>query len=133
MDVYSLIALIIYSSFLLFAILATLIYGLGNFNKIEMNGPYEVGHKDAWNNKNGLGMSIWFPMDREEHARTITISGRNTYWLRYGYKSRAGIAAVTSDWGKDNAPHPWFYKYLDDIKMDTVTDGLLAKDFRTGK
>jgi len=40
MDVYSIIALVIYCVFLATAILANIIFGEGNFNKFTMSGPY---------------------------------------------------------------------------------------------
>ena len=40
MDVYSIIALVIYCLFLGFSILATIIFGWGDFAKMEMRGPY---------------------------------------------------------------------------------------------
>ena len=40
MDVYNVIALIIYSLFLFFAIFATFVFGGANFNRIEMKGKY---------------------------------------------------------------------------------------------
>ena len=79
-----------------------------------------MGHKDAWNKKNGLGMSLWYPMDRDEYDRTISESGRNTYWLRYGYESRVGLSRISPDHESDKSPCPWIFKFLDDVKMDTV-------------
>jgi hypothetical protein len=69
-------------------------------------------------------------MDRDEHKRTIGMKGRNSYWLRSGYKSRAGLAKATASWGTEDNVNPWFFKYLDDVKMDTVQDGILSKVFK---
>ena len=65
-------------------------------------------------------MSCFYPMDREEYQTTIGFPGRNSFWLRHGFASRYGIVRATSDWDTENHKHPWFFKYLDDIKMDTV-------------
>jgi len=40
MDVYSIAALIIYSCFLAFAIIITMIYGEANFSRLSLIGPY---------------------------------------------------------------------------------------------
>jgi len=40
MDVYEIAALVIYCSFLLFAILITIIYGEANFSRLKLVGPY---------------------------------------------------------------------------------------------
>jgi hypothetical protein len=40
MDVYSIAALVIYSSFLVFAIIITIIYGEANFSRLKLVGPY---------------------------------------------------------------------------------------------
>jgi hypothetical protein len=40
MDVYSIIALIIFSLFLATSIIFTMIYGAANFDKLKLTGPY---------------------------------------------------------------------------------------------
>jgi len=59
-------------------------------------------------------------MDRDEYERTIGETGKNSYMFRHGFKSRMGIVKATSNYDTENHKHPWFFKYLDDIKMDTV-------------
>jgi len=44
MDVFSLIALGIYCTFLGFSITMNIVFGEGNFNYIKMKGPFEVAH-----------------------------------------------------------------------------------------
>jgi hypothetical protein len=44
MDVFSVVALAIYCTFLGLAILCSIIFGEANFNNVEMSGPFEVGH-----------------------------------------------------------------------------------------
>ena len=83
-----------------------------------MTGPFEVAHKD-YLCKNGLTVSVWYPMDRDEHKRSLN-NKTNSFWFRYGYKSRLGLTKATSSWGTEDHPSPWFYKYLDDVKMNTV-------------
>ena len=78
--------------------------------------------------KEGIFISVWYPMDIEEHERTLN-SKTNSYWFRYGYKSRLGLTKATSSWGTEDHPSPWFYKYLDDVRMNTVQNGKLSKVF----
>ena len=129
MDVFSLIALAIYCTFLGIAILCSIIFGEANFNRVSMTGPFEVGHKDIFCSKDGRAISVWYPMDREEHKKTIKEKGRNTYYFRYGYSSRVGLTKATASWGTDDHVNPWFFKYIDDVKMDTCQDGKLSKVF----
>ena len=53
--------------------------------------------------------------------------------FRHGYASRLGVVRATSTWDTEDHKNPWFYKYLDDVKMDTVQDGKLAKVFDSGE
>jgi hypothetical protein len=89
-----------------------------------------VGHKDIHSSKDGVAVSVYYPMDRETYSKEINESGRNSYYLRYGYKSRLGLAKITAPWGTDDYSHPFFLKWVDGVKMDTVQDGTLAKAFR---
>lgn len=57
-----------------------------------MSGPYQVGHQDIYSEKDGIVLSVYYPMDIEEYKRTINKPGRNSYWLRNGYEGRLGIA-----------------------------------------
>lgn len=129
MDVYSIIALVIYCSFLTFSILASFIFGEANFNRLKMVGEYQVGHKDYFT-RDGISVSIFYPMDRGEYDKTINLPGKNSYWFRHGFKSRLGLTKATAEWEKENHPNPWFYKYLDDIKMDTVQNGEIADIYK---
>jgi hypothetical protein len=67
MDVYSVIALIIYCIFLAIAIICAINFGEGNLDKFELTGPYEVGHKDMFTIEDGLELSCYYPMDRDEY------------------------------------------------------------------
>ena len=78
MDVFNIVALIIYCLFLLFAVICSLIWGGANFNRVEMNGPYQVGHRDVWNRKDGIALSVWYPMDLDTYAKQIKLPERNT-------------------------------------------------------
>ena len=131
MDVFSYIALGIYCCFLAFSILASFIFAEANFDKLKLIGSYQVGHKDYYT-RDGISMSIFYPMDLEEYEKMINLEGKNSYWFRYGYQSRLGLTKATADWGKEDHPSPWFYKYLDNVKMDTVQDGKLATKFTNG-
>lgn len=119
MDVYNIIPLIIYCCFLAFAIIITCIYGEANFSRLNLIGPFEVGHKEFFT-KDGIACSVFYPMDKDEWKREIGKPGKNTYWFRHGFRSRLGLSKATADWGKDNGSNPWMFKYLDDVKMDTV-------------
>lgn len=79
--------------------------------------------------KDGVAVSVYYPMDVEEHEKEIDKPGKNTFWMRHGYRSRVGLSKLTADWGKDNASSPWQFKYLDDLKMDTVQEGKIADIF----
>lgn len=53
--------------------------------------------------------------------------------LRHGYASRLGISKATADYGTEDGKHPWFIKYLDDVKLNTLQDGKLAKVYDSGE
>lgn len=65
-------------------------------------------------------MSVYYPIDADEYDLNIKTPGRNPHWLRYGYKSRLGLAKTTADWGEEEHIPPWLFKYLDDIKMNVL-------------
>ena len=113
LDVFSIIALCIYCTFLAYAIIVTIIFGENNLNWIKMTGPYEVGYREFHTKADGLIVSVWYPMDREEYAARIDEIGRNPKWLRYGYESREGVARAMAAWGTEDYQHPWMIKYLD--------------------
>jgi hypothetical protein len=130
MDVYSVVALAIYCTFLGISIILTLLYGQADFSKVRDlidHAPYQVAHRDIYSSKDNRSLSAWYPMDKEEYNKTI--GSNNSDWLRYGELSREGVARATADWGTDNHMHPWFYKYIDRVKMDTVEKGQLSQDF----
>lgn len=79
--------------------------------------------------KDGIAVSVYYPMDKEEYEQEIGKTAKNTYWFRHGYRSRLGLAKATADWGKDNASNPWMFKYLDEVKMDTVQNGQISQTF----
>jgi hypothetical protein len=59
-------------------------------------------------------------MDIEEYNKTIKLPGRNSYWLRNGYHGRLGIAKAMANYGEENHPNSYNFKYLDNMKMNTV-------------
>lgn len=67
-------------------------------------------------------------MDKDEHERTLSMQ-TNAHWFRYGYKSRLGLTKATASWGTEDHPSPWFYKYIDDVRMNVVQNGKLARCF----
>lgn len=68
-------------------------------------------------------------MDRDKYNSQINIKGRNTLWLRYGDSSLRGISRSLADFGSESHPPKFFLKYLLKIKMNTVQNGELAKEF----
>lgn len=87
-----------------------------------------MGHQDLFT-KDGIAVSVYYPMDTEEYEKEIVKPGKNSYWFRHGYRSRLGLSKATADWGKENASNPWMFKYLDEVKMDTVQEGKIAEIF----
>ena len=87
-----------------------------------------MGHQDLFT-KDGIAVSVYYPMDTEEYEKEIVKPGKNSYWFRHGYRSRLGLSKSTADWGKDNPSNPWMFKYLDEVKMDTVQEGKIAEIF----
>jgi len=118
--VYNIVALIIYVLFLGSAIAITIIFGEGNLDRIKVGGPFQVGHQDIFQTEGGNAMSVYYPIDIDEYDLNIKTPGRNPPWLRYGYKSRVGLAKTTADWGEEEHIPPWLFKYLDDIKMNVL-------------
>jgi len=134
MDVYSIIALIIYCLFLSLSILSVVFFGEGNLDRYEITGPFEVGHKDLFTLANGFELSCYYPMDREVFKDTISNEpDRNSYMFRHGYKSRFGLAKATAPYETDDYKHPWFFKYLDTCRMNTCQDGKLAEVYYSGE
>lgn len=68
-------------------------------------------------------------MDKEVFRKLIKDPVNNAKWLRYGYKSRLGLAKSTADFGTDEGIDPWLFKYLDGIYMNVVQNGPLVRDF----
>lgn len=48
LNVYNIFALIIYCTFLAFAIGMTIMFGEANLDRIKIDGPWQVGHKDLF-------------------------------------------------------------------------------------
>ena len=122
MDVYSIVPLIIFCTFLSISILLNLLYGCSDFRALRSRidkSPFQVGHKDIYNPKDGRALSVFYPMDKDEYERTLTDSN-NSPWISYGHTSLKGFSAGTADWGSESGPPPWFFKYCLDVKMDCV-------------
>ena len=69
------------------------IYGDANFSEVVMHGKYQVGHMEFFTEKEGICISVYYPMDRAEYNRTLKKDKtRNTNWLRYGRKSLKGFS-----------------------------------------
>ena len=129
LKIYWVSALVIYTCVLLVLILATCIYGDGNFKKLKMVGKYQVGHREFHTTKSGLAVSCYYPMDRQEYNRRINEKGRNTRWLRYGKHSLKGLTKASANVGSREHLPEWFFTFLQRVKMYTVQDGDLAQDY----
>ena len=132
LDVFSIIALCIYCTFLGYAIIVSFLFGENNLNWAKVNGPYEVGYREFHTEADGLLVSVYYPMDRDEYAERIDEPGRNPKWLRYGAESRMGVAKATAAWGTEDHSHPWMFKYLEQVTINVVKDGKIANDFTGG-
>jgi len=75
MDIFSYIALAVYCILLILPIIGILIFGEGNLDRLEMTGPFEVGHKDM-HLSDGAAVSIFYPMDKEEYNNQIYKSSK---------------------------------------------------------
>ena len=95
-------------------------YGEANFKGINIIGPYQVGHKDIYSSKDGIAVSVYYPMDRAVYKKTIRKRGKNTKWLRYGSKSLRGVSIASADIGAKNHPPTCLFNYMKRIKMFTA-------------
>lgn len=130
MKEFNLIAEIILCLVIFFGILATILYGEGDFDRLVLTGPYEVGHKDMHISGTGNAISVFYPMDKHTHAQIMRKEpSRNSIWMRYGYNTRLGGARATAPWGSALHTHPFVWKIFENVKMNTVEDGPLAEDF----
>ena len=96
-----------------------MVYGEGNLKRLKMVGQYQVGHRDFNLNTSGITCSVYYPMDKHIYKQNIKKEGRNSKWLRHGEDSLTGISRATADYGAEEAPPRFLFKYLLDVKMDT--------------
>lgn len=130
MEEYNLVVLIIFSVVILLGILVALCFGEASFDRLILTGPFEVGHKDVHISSTGNAVSVFYPMDKETHKEIMDKEPeRNSRWLRYGYNTRLGGARATAAWGSEMHSHPFVWKFIKNVKMETVEDGPLAKVF----
>ena len=71
LDIYSDATLITYVVVTCFSIMNLIYFGDANFNRLKMVGPYQVGHKEYFTSGGGNGVSVYYPMDKEEYRRLI--------------------------------------------------------------
>jgi hypothetical protein len=57
-------------------------YGKCSFEKLKLNGPYEVGHKEFFSEKYGQAVSVFYPMDKKKYDELIGAS--NSLWNKHG-------------------------------------------------
>jgi len=71
MQEYNIVALIIFSTVVFFGLITPIFYGDSNFKRVELSGPYEVGHKDIYMNVTGNAVSVFYPMDKDVHNKIL--------------------------------------------------------------
>jgi len=71
MGEYNLIAEIILCLVIFAGILITILFGEGDFAKVKLTGPFEVGHKDIHITGTGNAISVFYPMDKDVYRRIM--------------------------------------------------------------
>ena len=104
-------------------------FGDSDFSRMELKGPYQVGHRDYRTAKLGSEVSVFYPVDKDEYKRVIKRD--NTLWLRHGDNTLLGLAKASVPYGREDHPRPCWFRYFKRIKMDTATDAEISKDFRS--
>lgn len=128
-DIYTLITLIIYMFVIMFYTVLNFIYGDVNFSELVMHGKYQVGHMEFFTKKEGLAVSVYYPMDRLEYNRALKKDkNRNTLWLRNGRKSLKGLSLSMADFYQSHPP-TCLVRYFGRVRMNTVMNGTLSHDF----
>lgn len=88
-----------------------------------------MGHTEFFTTKEGVCVSVYYPMDRTEYARALKKDkSRNTLWLRYGRRSLKGVSLSMAEFYSSHPP-TCLVRYFGRIRMDTVTNGTLSHDF----
>ena len=106
--------------------------GEADFSKLKLNGPYEVGFKEFRSETKGNEVSVFYPISKGLYRLFINYPGRNTDWLRHGDKTLLGIAKAGGGHaygGKGKHVSLNAMRPLRKIKMDTLNDGSISKDF----
>jgi hypothetical protein len=67
----SAVSISVFVFFLVISIIQNSIYGESNFKGINIIGPYQVGHKDMYCSRDGVAVSVYYPMDRTEYNKVI--------------------------------------------------------------
>lgn len=129
LDIHSIVIECVYAFTLAVILINVMIYGDANFAELKMVGQFQVGHQDLYTTKSGIGVSCYYPMDKNEYEQNIKKRKRNSKWLRYGRQSVKGMTRATADIGSLDHPPFWFFYYLKKIRMDCCQDGKLAQVF----
>ena len=125
---HSYIVLSCYTAILFLTIVNNVIYGESCFTNMNLIGPYQVGHMDI-HTKDGSAVSVFYPMDKSMYNQQIKKGRKNSNWFRYGNKSLRGIAIASADIGDKSHPPPWVFSHFKTIKMNTVQNGKVSRDF----
>ena len=64
------------------AIILKMIFGNGDFKRVKLHGPYQVGFKEFRSQANKNFANVFYPIDKEEYDKKI--GSANVSWLRHG-------------------------------------------------
>lgn len=113
----------------LLCLTALVLFGETDFNKLILNGPYEVGFKEFRTDKYDNEVSVYYPVDKAYHAKHI--GKRNTLWTRHGDETLQGLARASGrqSYGGQGKMEPvHLMRHLRKVYMNTVYDGEMAED-----
>ena len=71
MGEYNIVELVILCTVIFIGVLVWIIWGEANFDRVILTGPYEVGHMDIYMKNTGNAVSVYYPMDKDEHKRIM--------------------------------------------------------------
>ena len=109
------------------SIVLLILFGEFDFQRLKMEGPYQVGYKEFRTSRLDTEVSVFYPISKVHYAKMI--KKNNSVWLRHGDKTLRGIAKASVPYGIENHPPMPFFRYFRKVKMDTVQDGEIDKDF----
>ncbi|TNV79108.1 hypothetical protein FGO68_gene4215 [Halteria grandinella] len=114
----------------LLSALLLILFGETDFSRLLLNGRYEVGFKEFRSHIHDNEVSVYYPVDKEYHARHI--GERNTLWTRHGEETLQGMARASGSntyGGNGKKESLVLMRHLRKVYMDTVYDGEMSKEF----